>query len=216
MSSTRDAAVVGDVVVAADRAAVGDFLAVDLQFQREVRTSVEEVVKLVAQSGRVAIAAVIVDQVADDFDLLLKQGVLAIAQSGWRASATASGAANGGGERRASVFADLKHITHAAHGVHQLSLERVVDLAAQPSHRDFDHIGVAVEIDVPHLFCQFQARQDFALFAHQQHQQGEFFGGQVQAHAIAAGAAAQQVQLQPVDSQQVLAAGLHSAKGLTR
>ncbi|KAG1085515.1 hypothetical protein G6F40_014181 [Rhizopus arrhizus] len=75
-----DAAVVVDVVVAADRAAVGDFLAVDLQFQREVRTSVEEVVKLVAQSGRVAIAAVLVDQVADDFDLLLKQGVLAIAQ----------------------------------------------------------------------------------------------------------------------------------------
>lgn len=72
-------------------------------------------------------------------------------------------------------------ITHAANGVDKFWHVRVVDFGAQAAHSDFDHVGVAVEIEVPHLRGDQGARQHFALTAGEQLQQGEFFIGQADA-----------------------------------
>lgn len=90
----------------------------------------------------------------------------------------------------------FQHIAHAAHGLDQARLEILIDLASQTPDRDLDDIGVAVEIHVPHLRGNQRARQHFTVAAHQQFQQAEFLGGQVNALPGPAGAPAQQVQFQ--------------------
>ena len=108
-------------------------------------------------------------------------------------------------------------------------VEGIVQLAAQAAHRHVDDVGVAVEIHVPDLLGQRGARQHLALAAQQQHEEVEFLGGQVQAAAVALGAASGQVQFQAGQAQdrRLLRAAtaqqrLHpreefgKAKGLTR
>ncbi|KAG1391053.1 hypothetical protein G6F58_012806 [Rhizopus delemar] len=94
------------------------------------------------------------------------------------------------------IVAHFQHVAHAAHGVQQLGVERVIQFAAQAAYRDIDDVGVAVEVHVPDLFGQRGARQHLALAAQQQRQQAEFLGGQVQPAAAALGAPARQIQLQ--------------------
>src|SRR5262249_44113779 len=45
----------------------------------------------------------------------------------------------------------FKDITHAAHGLNQLALKRIVHFAPQPPHVDIHHVRVRVEIHIPHL-----------------------------------------------------------------
>jgi hypothetical protein len=75
-------------------------------------------------------------------------------------------------------------------------LEALVDLQAQPAHGDIDHVGIAVEVHVPHRGGDERARQDLAATAHEQLQQGIFLGRQLDASTAAQHATAQQVQLQ--------------------
>ena len=44
--------------------------------------------------------------------------------------------------------------------------ERRIHLGAQPSHSDVDDVRAVVKVDVPHLFGDFGARQNFAGAPH--------------------------------------------------
>ena len=45
----------------------------------------------------------------------------------------------------------LENITDATNGMDKLASEWIVDLGSKPTHMDFDHIGIAIEVDVPDL-----------------------------------------------------------------
>jgi len=89
--------------------------------------------------------------------------------------------------------------THAAHRVQQLLFERIVDLAAQPPDGHFHQVGVAVEIHVPHLLSQLRARQHVALAAHEQGQQRELLGGQLEPMSVARGLARNHIEAQVLE-----------------
>ena len=56
-----------------------------------------------------------------------------------------------------------------------------VDLGAQTPDRDFNNIGIAVEVHVPNLFSNLRSRENFALSSQKQYQQQKLLGSQVQA-----------------------------------
>ncbi len=78
----------------------------------------------------------------------------------------------------------------------QFAGEVIVNLDSQASYRDFDDVGVAVEIHVPDLGRDQRFGQHFALAAQKHFQQGEFLGGEVDAPTAAFDATADQVQAQ--------------------
>ncbi|MCY1428904.1 hypothetical protein D9M71_448030 [compost metagenome] len=90
----------------------------------------------------------------------------------------------------------------------QFVVEGVVDFGTQAADRDFHHIGVAVEVHVPHQRNDLGARQHFAALAHQQVQQGELLGGQVDTLAAAVSTVPTWVQLQVGDFQGIRLQGL--------
>src|SRR5690606_33956258 len=90
----------------------------------------------------------------------------------------------------------LKHVAHAAYRMDQLVGKVVVDLQAQAADRDFDAVGIAVEVHVPHLRGNQRLGQYFALAAQQQFQQGKLLGREVDALAVAFYPAADQVHAQ--------------------
>ena len=85
----------------------------------------------------------------------------------------------------------------------ELVLEGVVDLRTQATDRDFHDIGVAIEIHVPDQGNDLGAREHLTAAAHQQVQQGELLGGQVDALFAAVGAMTGRVQFEVVDLEDV-------------
>ena len=55
----------------------------------------------------------------------------------------------------------FKNITHAADGVDQFSLKRVVHLRPQAAHYHIDYVRIGFESYVPHMLCNFVARYYF-------------------------------------------------------
>ena len=82
--------------------------------------------------------------------------------------------------RTLSLGPVFQHVANAAHVVHQFGVEGVVDFCAQAAHRDIDDVGVAVEIHVPNLFGDECSRQHLAGAPHQQREQAEFLGRQIE------------------------------------
>eukprot|EP01132_Coremiostelium_polycephalum_P023436 gene23435-27905_t len=76
----------------------------------------------------------------------------------------------------------------------QLDVTLVIDLGPQAADGDLHHVGVAVEIHVPHQGNNLRAGQHFAGLTHQHMQQRELLGGQVNAPGAAIGAVAARVQ----------------------
>lgn len=74
--------------------------------------------------------------------------------------------------------------------------QRIVQLAAQAPHGHFHHIGFAVEVHVPHLLGERRSGQHAPLAAHQQGEQGELLGGQVDPHAFTVAFACNQIEFQ--------------------
>ena len=77
----------------------------------------------------------------------------------------------------------LQHITHATNRVQQFFVERPVELGPQTLDRDFDDVGVAVEIDVPDHLGNRCFREDFTLPAGQHTEQRKLLGRQIKASA---------------------------------
>lgn len=86
----------------------------------------------------------------------------------------------------------------------QLEVEAVVDLRPQAADGDFHHVGVVVEVHVPDQRDDLRPGDDVAVAPHQQVQQGELLGRQVDPHPAAEGPVAAGVQLQVGDPQDVL------------
>src|SRR5688500_15217310 len=75
----------------------------------------------------------------------------------------------------------VENIAHSPYGADQLVLEGIVHLRAQAAHVDLDHVGVAVEVHVPHLPRDERPRQHLALAASEEGQERELLGGEVEA-----------------------------------
>src|SRR5580698_6166128 len=66
------------------------------------------------------------------------------------------------------------HVTGAANSVEQRRVEIAIDLGAQARHMHIDHIGLRIEMIVPHMFEQHGARDHFAGVLHQIFEQPKF------------------------------------------
>src|SRR5579859_5723219 len=69
---------------------------------------------------------------------------------------------------------EIQYVAHAAHRVDQFHVVAVVDLRTQPPDGNFHHIGIAVEIHIPHIGGDLGTAQHFAAPACEQLQQREF------------------------------------------
>ena len=52
---------------------------------------------------------------------------------------------------RLLAIRNLKHISHAAHGLNQFRLKVIIDFGAQTLNGDIDGVGIAVKIHIPDL-----------------------------------------------------------------
>src|SRR5258707_2695149 len=97
----------------------------------------------------------------------------------------------------------FQYVAHAPHVVDQLAAVRIIDLCTQAANSDIDYIRIAVEVDVPNLLCYQRARQNLACAPHEQQQQVEFLGGQVDALTAAAYPVPRQIDLEVRHAQDV-------------
>src|SRR3546814_4382091 len=74
-----------------------------------------------------------------------------------------------------------------------------LDLRAQALDRDFDDVGIALEIDVPDLLGDHGLGDDLAMTARQRRQQREFLGGEIETLGVAPRATTEQIDLQIAD-----------------
>src|SRR2546430_3075117 len=73
----------------------------------------------------------------------------------------------------------LHDVAHAAHGVNQLRLARVIDLLAEPRDHDVHDVRPGIEVVVPGVLRDQGARHDAARMPHQVLEHGIFLGRQV-------------------------------------
>src|SRR6202453_2922 len=66
------------------------------------------------------------------------------------------------------------HVTGAANRIEQRRIEIAIDLGAQARHVHVDHIGLRIEVIVPHMFEEHGARDHLAGVLHQKFEQPEF------------------------------------------
>src|SRR3984957_9505001 len=66
------------------------------------------------------------------------------------------------------------HVTGAANRAEQRRVEIAIDLGAQARHVHVDHIGLRIEVIVPHVLEQHGARDHLAGVLHEIFQQTEF------------------------------------------
>src|SRR5471032_2226504 len=93
------------------------------------------------------------------------------------------------------VPGSTERITNAAHGVDQLDIERLIEFRAQAFDGDVDHVGIAVEVHVPHFRCNQGPRQRFALPFAEEVEQREFLVRERDVHALARHASAQDIDV---------------------
>ena len=68
----------------------------------------------------------------------------------------------------------FEDITNAVNRVDKLGLKRIVPLRTQPAHDDIDNVSIGFESDVPHVFCNLNARRHFAGRTNQIREQQKF------------------------------------------
>src|SRR5262245_38469598 len=109
-------------------------------------------------------------------------------------------AANMSGRRKLAVLASLsiftQAVTDAADRAQQLRAESPVDLGAQAADMGFDHAGLRVEMEIPHILEQHGAGDDAAVAAHQIFEQAEFLRLKIDRLAGATDRPLQQVHLE--------------------
>src|SRR6185312_4406724 len=92
------------------------------------------------------------------------------------------------------AWRSAEDIAQPSHCVDELPFEGIVDLGAQPANMDIDDIAVAVERHVPDLLRDERPRQHVALVLHEQRQQQELFGRELERRAAAHGAVTPHVE----------------------
>ena len=80
----------------------------------------------------------------------------------------------------------------------QRYLEGRIHFGAQSFDRNFDDVGVAVEIHIPNLLGNLGSRQHLTLFPEKQRKQQELLGAQIEAQTIPENLAAGQVHFKIV------------------
>ena len=60
-----------------------------------------------------------------------------------------------------------QYIADSAYGVNHRLLESLVDLLAQSADMDIDHVGLGIEMIVPHSLQEHRARNNVSRVAHQ-------------------------------------------------
>src|SRR5208282_6819795 len=76
--------------------------------------------------------------------------------------------------RKSLPSAVTNHVSRAAHGVQQRRVKIAVDLGAQARYMHINHIGLRIEMVIPHMLEQHGARDDLARILHQIFEQAKF------------------------------------------
>src|SRR6476646_4786236 len=87
-------------------------------------------------------------------------------------------------------------VTRAAHGLDRLDPERRVDLLAQVPDVHLDHVGIAGEVDPPHVVEDLRLRRDVAVLAHEVLEQRELARGEADVGLLAPAATGARVKLE--------------------
>src|SRR5665213_2814940 len=82
-------------------------------------------------------------------------------------------------EPRAAASLFFERVPDAAHGLDELVIERVVDLAAQVADVDVDQVRVAEKVAAPHAVEQLVARVDLVAVQQQVLEQRVLFRGEM-------------------------------------
>ncbi len=101
--------------------------------------------------------------------------------------------------------------------MNQSRFKGLINLSPEPSDGHIDHIGITVKIDVPDLFRNEGAREDFARVPQEKGEQGKLLRGQIEFGTTALSPVPQQVNLQIGQVQNLgLARRAAPQEGLTR
>src|SRR6266567_1455637 len=95
----------------------------------------------------------------------------------------------------------LEDITHAADGMDQFGLERIVYLRPQAAHHHVHDIGIGLKSDVPYVFRNFSARYNFARRANQMNEEKKLLGREIERHAGTNRLVPSHINVQIVDAQ---------------
>src|SRR5271165_74051 len=76
--------------------------------------------------------------------------------------------------RKSLPTAVTNHVSGAAHGAEQRRVEIPIDLCAKARHMHVDHVGLRIEMIIPHVLEQHGAGDYLARILHQIFQQPEF------------------------------------------
>src|SRR5471032_499674 len=95
-------------------------------------------------------------------------------------------------------------VAHATYRLDEFDFEVIVYFCSQPTYRDLDHVGIAVEIHVPDIRGNLGAAHHLALLARKQLQQRELAVGQLYALACTADLAARHIDFQLRERQQIV------------
>src|SRR5581483_2683482 len=87
------------------------------------------------------------------------------------------------GSRRRACLVRFKNVADAPNCVNEFRLERIVHFGSQPAHDHINHVGGGFEPDIPNLFGDLGARNDFAGRANQMGQKHEFLWREVKRDA---------------------------------
>src|SRR5215469_16096148 len=69
------------------------------------------------------------------------------------------------------LFWAFENITHASDGSQEFRRKRIVEFTAQAPHADIHYVRIALEIHVPHRFCDESSRQHLSGALHQKRKQ---------------------------------------------
>src|SRR3954454_11937787 len=96
-------------------------------------------------------------------------------------------------------FARPDHIARAANGLDERTLETLVDLRAQAGDMHVDHVGLRIEMVVPHMLEQHRAGHHLTGVLHQVFEQAELARLQDYLLASASDAMGEPVEFQIAD-----------------
>ena len=97
--------------------------------------------------------------------------------------------------------AALEPVARAAHGLQRLQAEGRVDLLAEVAHVHLDDVGVAGEVDPPHVVEDLRLRRDAAVLAHQVLEQRELACSEPDVDVLAPCPSSSRVELERADGE---------------
>src|SRR5690606_2748913 len=112
---------------------------------------------------------------------------------------------------RSSLAMCTEHIPRTPYGMEKRASKVVIDLLAQATHVHVDHIGLGVEMVVPHVLEEHRTSDHLVAMAHKILEQAKFAGLDVKRTAGASHSPAGKIHFKVVDPQHFVPPGRRTA-----